>query len=217
MLKFLNEITFKTKSMLLATATPVQVNTIEAFDLLNVLALPNEKVLGDKYSKWRSVPQTMLDMVCGDKDVPNQESTMWDIMRDPLPGRSKDTVVINSIRDALDVPDDKYVLGPEVYSEARPSTREKIRSLYTAGDFVHNYNPYLRCIVRRTRDYLESTINPETGEPYLKKIEVKLYGEEDREALELRGYLRQAYELAQQFCEMISARVKGGGFLSPLY
>lgn len=216
LLKFLNEITFKTKSMLLATATPVQVNTIEAFDLLNVLALPNEKVLGDKYSKWRSVPQTMLDMVCGDKDVPNQESTMWDIMRDPLPGRSKDTVVINSIRDALDVPDDKYVLGPEVYLEARPSTREKIRSLYTAGDFVHNYNPYLRCIVRRTRDYLESTINPETGEPYLKKIEVKLYGEEDREALELRGYLRQAYELAQQFCEMISARVKGGGFLSTL-
>lgn len=216
LLRFLNEITFKTKSMLLATATPVQVNTIEAFDLLNVLALPNEKVLGDRYSKWRCVPQTMLDMVCGEKDVPNQESAMWDIMRDPLPERSKDTVVINSIRDALDVPDDKYVLGPEVYSEARPSTREKIRSLYTAGDFVHNYNPYLRCIVRRTRDYLENTINPETGEPYLKKIEVKLYGEEDREALELRGYLRQAYELAQQFCEMISARVKGGGFLSTL-
>jgi len=52
LLAFLNEITFQTKSLLLATATPVQINSIEVFDLLNALSLPNEatKVLGDKYS-----------------------------------------------------------------------------------------------------------------------------------------------------------------------
>lgn len=70
--------------------------------------------------------------------------------------------------------------------------------------------------VRRTRDFLENTINKETGEPYLKKIEVELLGETDDEALELTGYQKQAYEIAEEFCAMLSSRVKGGGFMSTL-
>ena len=215
LLQFINEISAKTKSLLLATATPVQVNTIEAFDLINSLSIPNLKVMGDQYSEWHRHPQTMLDMVCGKENPPQSEAAMWDIMRNPFPQRDS-SGRISRLRNDLDIGDDEFVLSPETYADARRATQNKIRTLYFTDEFVRNYNPYIRHIVRRTREYLENTINKKTGEPYLKKIEVVLYGETDQDALPLEGYLRQAYEKAQEFCSLLSQRVKAGGFMSTL-
>jgi len=47
---FLLKMGMKTKSLLLATLTPVQLHPIEAFDLLSVLAQGNDSVLGDAWS-----------------------------------------------------------------------------------------------------------------------------------------------------------------------
>lgn len=220
LLQFLDEITFQTKSLLLATATPVQVNTIEAFDLIEALARPVEKVMGNLYSLWRKKPQYMLDMVCEKVPEPDNEVQMWDIMRNPFPGRTvgtePDILKINSLRDSLDIPDDQYVLKPEVYSESRLSIRHKINSLFTTDDFVKKDNPYIRHIIRRSRESLENTINPATGEPFLKKINVVLLGEQDSDALLLEGYLKDAYDKAQLFCDKLSQRVKAGGFMKTL-
>jgi ERCC4-related helicase len=220
LLQFLDEISFQTKSMLLATATPVQVNTIEAYDLLEALARPVDKVMGDQYSLWRKKPQYMLDMICGKVPEPNNEVQMWDIMRDPFPGRSAgtepDVLKINSLRDSLDISDDQYVLKPELFTNSRLSIRHKIESLYTSDDFVMKDNPYIRHIIRRSRESLENTINPATGEPYLKKINVILLGERDDDSLPLEGYLKDAYDKAQLFCDMLSKRVKAGGFMKTL-
>lgn len=215
LLQFINEISAKTKSLLLATATPVQVNTIEAFDLINALSIPNLKVMGDQYSEWHRHPQTTLDMVCGKVNSPQSETAMWDIMRNPFPQRDS-SGRISRLRNDLDLSDDEFVLSPETYTDSRRSTQNKIRALYFTDEFIRNYNPYIRHIVRRTREYLENTINEKTGEPYLKKIEVILYGESDLDALPLEGYLRQAYEKAQEFCSLLSQRVKAGGFMSTL-
>ena len=215
LLQFINEISAKTKSLLLATATPVQVNTIEAYDLINALSIPNLKVMGDQYSEWHRHPQTTLDMVCGKVNPPQSETAMWDIMRNPFPQRDS-SGRISRLRNDLDLSDDEFVLSPETYTDARRSTQNKIRALYFTDEFIRNYNPYIRHIVRRTREYLENTINEKTGEPYLKKIEVVLYGETDQDALPLEGYLRQAYEKAQEFCALLSKRVKAGGFMSTL-
>lgn len=216
LLRFLNEITYKTKSMLLATATPVQVNTIEAYDLVNALSLPTKKIMGDIYSEWNRKPQLMLDMVCGKIPIPESEITMWDIMRNPFPARSQNTFKINSLRDAMDVDDDTFVLSAESYQMSRRSIKDKIKTLYVTEEFVRNYNPYIRHIIRRTRDFLENTMNPATGETYLKKIKVELYGEDNEDAIPLEGYLRQAYEKAVEFCSLLSKRVKAGGFMSTL-
>ena len=216
LLRFITDISLKTKSMLLATATPVQVNTIEAFDLIHALAMPTKKVMGDIYSEWIQKPQTMLDMVCGRIPVPESEIKMWNIIRNPLPPKTKRSFKINTLRDQLDIPDDVYVVDPDMYQGLRASKKDKVRALYTTDDFVLNYNPYIRHIVRRTRKYLEDTVNPATGESYLKKIEVLLHGEAENEALLLEGYQRQAYEKAQEFCNLLSKRVKAGGFLSML-
>ena len=215
LLQFINEISSKTKSLLLATATPVQINTIEVFDLVNALGISTPKVMGDQYSEWHRHPQHMLDMVCGKISPPKSEIAMWDILRNPLPARGSSNR-ITRLRNALGVGDDIFVLPPGVYGEARYSIQDKIRELYMTDEFVQNYNPYIRHIIRRTRKYLESTINKKTGAPYLKKITVLLYGEKTLDALPLEGNMHQAYERAQEFCALLSARVKAGGFMSTL-
>lgn len=218
LLEFLNEITFQTKSFLLATATPVQINPIEVFDLLNALSLPNEasKVLGDKHSVWRKRPQTALNYVSGNADIPTMESEMWEIVRNPFPQKSENNRRIEIIRNQLDISDDTFILPQSMYSELRLSQKQKIKELYFDDKFIQNHNPYIRSIIRRTRKFLEETINKETGEYYLDKIEVELYGENNDEALELMGYLCQAYSTAEEFCNLLSSRVKGGGFMSTL-
>jgi hypothetical protein len=50
---FLAQISQRTRSMLLATATPVQLHPIEAWDLLAILSAGNEAVLGNDWSEWR--------------------------------------------------------------------------------------------------------------------------------------------------------------------
>jgi len=218
LLAFLNEITFQTKSLLLATATPVQINPIEAFDLLNALTLPNDaaKVLGDKYSIWRNKPQTALNYISGNDETPKMESEMWEIVRNPFPQKSENNRRIEIIRNQLDISDNTSVLPQGMYSEMRVSQKQKIKELYFDDNFIQNHNPYIRSIIRRTRKFLEETINKETGEYYLEKIDVELFGENNDEALELMGYLYQAYSIAEEFCSLLSSRVKGGGFMSTL-
>lgn len=216
LLAFLDEITFQTHSMLLATATPVQIDPIEAFDLLDALSKPTDKVLGDIHSVWRTKPQTGIEYISGNEEPPTAEPEMWQIIRNPFPQRSENNRRINTLRSQLEIKDDVFVLPQTMYAGLSRPKKAKIKELYFDDNFVQNHNPYIRCIVRRTRDFLENTINKETGEPYLKKIDVELLGENNTEALELTGYLKQAYEIAEEFCAMLSSRVKGGGFMSTL-
>jgi hypothetical protein len=81
---------------------------------------------------------------------------------------------------------------------------------------MQNHNPFIRHIIRRTRDFLANNNSPETGEPYLKPIKVTLMGETDSEAVKLTPYLKEAYECAEEFCELLSKRVRGGGFIKTL-
>jgi superfamily II DNA or RNA helicase len=217
LLAFLNEITFRTTSLLLATATPVQIDPIEAFDLLAALGMPQDadKVLGDIYSVWRLTPGLGIKYVQGDEEYPAAEAEMWEIVRNPFPPRKEDRS-FEILRSQLEIPDEVSVLPQARYDKMDKKQKNRVKTLYGDDDFIKNHNPYLRTIVRRTRDFLENTINNDTGEPYLKKINVRLLGESDTDGLELSGYLAQAYTIAEEFCDMLSSRVKGGGFMSTL-
>ena len=217
LLAFLQEITLRTTSLLLATATPIQIDPIEAFDLLMALSFPQDadKVLGDKHSVWRCAPGLSIRYIQGGEHYPTAEAEMWEIVRNPFPPR-KDDKSFQILRTQLDLTDDVYVVPQNRYSNLTPPQKTRIKTLYLDDDFIKNHSPYIRTIVRRTRDFLEKTNNPDTGEPYLKKIPAILLGEKDEEALELFGYLAQAYSIAEDFCFMLSSRVKGGGFMSTL-
>jgi hypothetical protein len=83
-------------------------------------------------------------------------------------------------------------------------------------EYGERFNPMLRCIVRRTRSYLEQEINPATGGYYLPKVEVKLFGEDDNDAINLGGYLKDAYKEAETFSELLQKRMRGAGFFKTL-
>ena len=224
LLEFIQQISLKTHSLLLATATPVQTHTIEAYDLLAALSPIELKsaqgILGNKHSCWRKTPQTMLDIICGDKPIPRKPIEIWDIMRNPLPlPYTLDTSAaqhLRGFRQRLGLSDDTRVLVREDYAwllEQRPVIRDRAESLYKDCDFLHTENPYIRHIIRRTRKTLEEHINPETDKPYLPRIGVKTY---DKEALPLMGPYANAYKQAEEFCRLLSRRVKAGGFLSTM-
>jgi hypothetical protein len=212
LLAFLHEIAARTKTLLLATATPVQLDPIEAWDLLSVLAVGNEHVLGNAWSHWRHAADA-LDMTMQRCALPADDHALWDWLRNPLPWISEGRdfeIVRRSLRLS---PAQAVATGSDWERLGNPD-QSRLRRL--ARDFASQHNPFIRHIVRRTRDYLETTSDPETGEPYLKPVRVDLYGERDEEAIPLPLYLRDAYKHAEEFCRLIASRSSGAGFLKTL-
>lgn len=213
---FLMKISCKTHSMLLATATPVQLYKIEAFDLLNVLSQANDSVLGDKNSYWRKPNENILrglNLITGEEHI-SDVNEGWRWMADPMPAASENRVTYGRIRSAAEMSDDEFSCRT-MYSSFPRNIQAKIKSALD-DNFFGRYNPYIGHIVRRERAYLENTINPETNQPYLPKIDVNLLGESQKDSLQLTGYLSAAYEKAESFCESIQKRCKSAGLFKTL-
>ncbi|AMW32753.1 SNF2 family N-terminal domain-containing protein [Fervidobacterium changbaicum] len=220
LMKFLLEISKRTKSMLLATATPVQLYPIEAWDLLYILAQGSDAVLGNVYSMWQRYPQRALDLITGKEVIDRADvSEYWEWIRNPFPPASEDETTFGFVRKQLRMADNEFVIKPDALDRLDEQDRlrieKRIRRIID-NDFLMNHNPFIRHIVRRTRSYLENNVNPETGEPYLKNIEVVLMGERDDEAIILPPYLQEAYNYAEKFCELLKERTKIVGFFKTL-
>lgn len=213
---FLLTLSLKTKSMLLATATPIQLYPIELFDLLNILSQKNDSVLGNRYSKWRKRDSANdgLKLITGEKRIEFFDLENWEWIRNPFPPSFENEITFGLIRRNLQMSDDEFVIN-KTHNELPKTTQNRLGRIIDDG-FYENYNPYIRHIVRREREFLENTIDKETGETFLKRIKVNLYGEDDTDALLLSGYLRDAYQCAEAFCDLIKKRAPSGGFLKTL-
>ena len=216
LMAFLKEIGPRTKSMLLATATPVQLHPVEAWDLLDILSQGNDGVLGGwtRSSPWFRASHC-LAVANGDVVVPTEARAGWEYVRDPLPSRAEGEA-FDRIRRNLDADDKTWQFAPEVLDKLSPAIRRVQLQNSALPSFGEQFNPLLRCIVRRTRGYLEATINPATGGYYLPRVTVRLFGEDGSHSLGLGGYLREAYDEAEEFCRLLQQRVKGAGFFKTL-
>ncbi len=212
LLRFMYQLAERTRSLLLATATPVQLRPVEAWDLLDVLGRGDEAVLGNIFSCWRRADGA-LDLLMGRIQPPDSDNEQWELVRNPLPPKSEHRN-FEILRRRLDVPDEQAVVPGDALTRLRPPDRAKLRNLFPR--FIQTHNPFIRRIVRRTREQLEKQIDPETNEPLLQPIRVELLGEDERAAILLPPYLREAYELAETFCEKLEQRMKGSGFLKTL-
>lgn len=212
LLRFMWEISPRTRSLLLATATPVQLHPIEAWDLLDILARGNKVVLGNQYSLWRDANRA-LEMITGHVSLPHNLDGMWEWLRNPLPPKTEGRD-FEILRRSLDVPDEQPVVPGDAFARLRRSDESRIRRNF--GEFIQHHNPLIRHLVRRTREQLERQHDPETGEPLLQPIKVRLFGEEPHEAIPLPPYLHQAYALAEEFCRVFGEEHKGTGFLQTM-
>jgi superfamily II DNA or RNA helicase len=212
LLQFLYQVSSRTKSILLATATPVQLRPVEAWDLLDALSRGSDTVLGGPWSKWRRADEA-LNLVMGKKDPPSDELDMWQWMRTPMPPRAEHPD-FDILRRSLDMPDTEVTVKGSDWGLLKPPDHARVRRMFSR--FVAMHNPFIRHIVRRSRQYLEESKDPETGEPYLKPIIVELLGERGDDAIKLPLYLKEAYDLAEEFCKVIARRWKASGFLRTL-
>ena len=212
LLKFVRKISSRSKSLLLATATPVQINPIEAFDLLDALAQGSDAVLGSHGSRWRQAASS-LNLLLGREAPSTDFYEQWDWLRNPLPpGGEHRTFGI--LRRSLSLKDDDAFAPGSALDKLRPPDKRRIGDFFES--FVERHNPYIRSIVVRTRELLESTTDPETGEPYLTPVKVKLHGDSRQDAITLPPYLEDAYDLAEQFCKLLAKRANSGFFRTML-
>ncbi|MBP8824422.1 MAG: DEAD/DEAH box helicase family protein [Flavobacteriales bacterium] len=211
LMAFLWDMSRRTKSMLLATATPVQLYPIEAYDMVDILARGADHVLGERLAKWQMADkERVLERIMGTRaDDPDLEDR-WQWMRDPFPPEYE-AEVFAKVREERNMAPTNNTLGVDDLKELKPWDRSKLKEL---PDFCKNHNPLLRHIVRRTRGFLENKIDPLTNEPYLKKVEVVLYGEEH--TIALPTYLEDAYATAEEFCKALSEIMRGSRFMRTL-
>ncbi|MCL4561940.1 MAG: phospholipase D-like domain-containing protein [Chloroflexi bacterium] len=212
LMEFMYQVSPRTRSLLLATATPVQLRPIEAWDLLDLLNRGDESVLGNQHSYWQDAPRA-LALVIGQEKLPDEEYEKWEWTRNPLPPVSEGHD-FEIIRRKLSVPDGEAVVFGDHYLHFGPPDLARLNKLFP--HLIHEHNPFIRRIIRRTRDQLEKEIDPETHEPLIKPIKVELFGEEEEDAILLPPYLREAYGNAEEFCEILGQRIKGSGFLKTL-
>jgi len=206
---FLFKLASKTESMLLATATPVQLHPIEAWDLLYLLSQNNPHVLGDVGSFWLD-PEKALPVVLGEAELPQEAAEIWPWLKNPFPP-SWESPHAKRLRLDAHMSERTAVCGLS-FHELRPAARTWASSLCSV--FFDQHMPFVRNIIRRTRSYLESTINPATREPYLALIGIELFGED--EPIPVTGYLANAYQEAEAFCLTLSQRIRAAGFLKTL-
>jgi superfamily II DNA or RNA helicase len=206
---FLFKLASQTTSMVLATATPVQLHPIEAWDLLYLLSQNNPHVLGDIGSYWLD-PGRALPVVLGEGDLPQEIADIWPWVKNPFPPswESPDAKILRKYQDLSEASS----VYPLAYQELRPAAKTWAGNLCQV--FFDQHTPFVRSIIRRTRAYLENTVNPATKEPYLVPIGIELFGE--TEPIQLVGYLKEAYDLAEQFCKLLAKRIHAAGFLKTL-
>ncbi len=215
LLAFIQRLAGRCRSMLLATATPVQIHPIEVWDLLDALNRHDaHSVLGGLLtSHWQRQPAEALDLQARNLPNPPEDlADVWQWLAQPFPASTEEPVFA-SLRRSLKAPDTEANLPADAWTRLGPPDQRRVRDL---GPQLPNYSPFVRFVVRRSRSYLESQIDPATGDPYLKPIHVELHGEDDGDALHLPPYLAGAYELAEKFCKMLGKRQKGSGFLKTL-
>lgn len=213
--RFMFNVAPRTRSLLLATATPVQLDPIEAWDLLNILAHGNEFVLGDLYSDWRRKARLGLSFVLGRSDPPTELPEIWEWLRNPFPPKSE-AIDFAVLRRNLGMKDSDWVAQGSKYEGLKAPDRNRLET--QRQNLFRNHHPYIRTIVRRTRSFLETTIDPATNEPFLKPVLVRLFGEGDTESIILPAFLERAYHHAEGFCQALSEREGfNSGFLLTLW
>lgn len=205
LLGFLHAVSNRTKSLLLATATPVQLDPMEAHHLLEALARGSDAVLGSVGSRWRANPAAALGLVLGKRATPTGLEERWEWWRNPLPPRSEGRD-FQIVRDSLGLDDEAAYADGRKINELSPADRQRIELDF--AQFLRDHNPYIRTIVRRTREMLETARDPNTGEPYLAPVRVRLHGDSD--PIRLPPFLQEAYEAAERFCELFAERVPAG-------
>lgn len=215
LLKFMVKAAEKAKHVLLGTATPIQTDPAELWDLLSILGQGAEFVLGDPFSQW-AVAERGLLAVKGDRQ-PESASEAWDWLRNPLPPGAEDALVAD-LRLQAGIPDTVFH-SPTAFGDLAYPCQQAVEGALVPGYF-REHNPIIRHTVLRRRAALE-----EAG--LLEKVAADVHpdpsGERRYPGLSFDGLglrtnrpFELAYAAAEEFTAALRLRSKAAGFLKSM-
>ena len=169
LLEYCGKIALQTRSFLLGTATPIQIHPIELWDLLAALNQGPESVLGlTLHSPWLRNPADALALQTGDLTLRTDDGQAWPWLASALPDAGEDPACAR-IRQALGLADADTRAPLDSYRLLSPARHQDVARV---APRIDQLSPFVRFVVRRTRQQLEQQIDPETHEPRLKPIAI---------------------------------------------
>lgn len=208
LLDFMLRIAERTETLLLGTATPIQTDRAELYDLMRILNAGCGRVLGGYGSPWRSRDDAM-DMVAGRAPIPETAATCWAWLRDPLIPRGEHRTA-SRIRDELGAAETMASAPTPAIDGFSPALRNQI--VFDAETLIRHHNPFVRHTIKRRRKDLKAP----DGTSYFPEIGIRLHGETDEEALEMPASMAAAYQDAREFCERLARSKRGAGLFKTL-
>ncbi len=216
LLKFMQRIARRTKHVILGTATPIQTNVEDLWDLLGILNQGANHVLGRDLSFWHQ-PHAILPLLTGEQTV-TDEYYAWALIRNPLPSSSEHPL-FDHIRSDLKLCKEKYFTDQsltELEEFTRFELEDALNDRQEGLTFFQCHNPIVRHTVLRKRATLESLglldriavdIWPSDGEklPLFQGLGLLTSAEFDR-----------AYAAAQDFTTALRKRTKAAGFMKTM-
>ena len=217
LLDFMLHIGPRTRNLLLGTATPIQTEVRELWDLMRILNSGTDLVLGrEAMSMWVNLRRA-LPVVKGD-ETPIDERDAWEWLRNPLPPGDEEPLIAN-LRLQLGVPDNVFFTDKGFGSLEFFSQQSVLQTL--SPGFYQQHNPLVRHTVLRRRQTLE-----EAG--LLERVAVEVHPVADAPStaypgvhFEGLGLLTNhpfdlAYQAAEDFTAALEHRTRTAGFMRSL-
>jgi len=217
LLDFMLRIGPRTKNLLLGTATPIQTEVRELWELLRVLNAGADFVLGrEPFTRWTNWRQA-IPLVKGD-DIPADERDAWEWLSNPVPPGNDDTFFA-TLRLQLGLPDQEFFTSRGFGSLGFPE-KQRIGQALDRG-FFRERNPIVRHTVLRRRQTLEQA-------GLLEKIGVDIHPSPNAPptaypgvGFEGLGLLTNhpfdlAYQAAEDYTAALQERTRSAGFMKTL-
>lgn len=217
LLDFMLRIGPRAKNLLLATATPIQTEVHELWDLLRILNSGADVVLGrELFGRWADWEKA-LPIVKG-TETPTEDREAWEWLRNPLPPSSEDALFA-TLRLQLELPDQTFFTDRGFGSLGFLEQQAIAQAL--APGFLREHNPIVRHTVLRRRKTLEDA-------GLLERVGVAIHPDPDARGgaypgvgFEGLGLLTNhpfdlAYRAAEAFTSALQKRTKAAGFMKAL-
>lgn len=215
LLAFMQKIGHRTTHIILGTATPIQTNVRELWDLLGILNSNAEFVLGDALSPWANY-ENAIPLATGKSKV-TSEPEAWQWLSNPLPP-GKEHHIIQQIRDTLMISPNKFI-GEYHFEDLDYMVQNMWLSYCLDPNFFRENNPIIRHTVLRKRKQLEEDgllekvgVNTHPLKKNLAQYKSRFVGL----GIPTNSPFQVAYEKAEEFCALLQARTKAGGFMKSL-
>ena len=216
LLEFMLKIGHLTKNLLLGTATPIQTEVSELWDLMRILNAGGDFVLGrPPFSIWTDWRRS-LPIVKGELN-PTDEKEAWEWLRNPFPPADEEPAL--GLRLELGIADRTFFTDKGFGALGFLQQQSLLQTL--EPEFFKEHNPIVRHTVLRRRKTLE-----EMG--LLDRIAVDVHPDPDASAGSYGGVgfdglglltnhpFDLAYQAAEDFTAALKKRSRAAGFMKTL-